>query len=235
VKNKVVLLLALAAILVPWQLAAASTVLPPDAAPAAQQILRLPGGPQEGPYLDEDLTIYNRQDGTDLIQDPLVVFDPTTGKLNPVAATSWSVSPDKLTWTFKIRKGLVWTDGVPLTANDFANALRVQASPKTAYDFTYWTETVQGIKNWKAVNAGKMPLSALGVSAPDAYTLKITTDAPRSYLPAAMVYTWAEPAHVINKYGKNWSTSLTHMVFSGPYMAKTWQKGVAITFVPNPM
>jgi peptide/nickel transport system substrate-binding protein/oligopeptide transport system substrate-binding protein len=221
--------------LVPWQLAAASTVLPPDAAPPAQQILRLPGGAQEGPYLDEDLTIYNRQDGTDLIQDPLVVYDPDTGKLNPVAATSWSVSPDKLTWTFKIRKGLVWTDGVPLTAYDFANALRVQASPKTAYDFTYWTETVQGIKNWAAVNAGKMPLSALGVSAPDAYTLKITTDAPRSYLPAAMVYTWAEPAHVINKYGKNWATSLAHMVFSGPYIAKTWQKGVAITFVPNPM
>ena len=68
-KNKVALLLALAAILVPWQLAIASTVLPPDAAPPVQQILRLPGGAQEGPYLDEDLTIYNRQDGTDLIQD----------------------------------------------------------------------------------------------------------------------------------------------------------------------
>jgi len=234
VKNKVILFLALAAMLAPVRLATAMTTLPPDAAPAAQQILRLPGGAQEGPYLDEDLTIYNRQDGTDLIQDPLVVYDPDTGKLNPVAAESWSVSPDKLTWTFKIRKGLIWSDGLPLTANDFANALRNQASPKTAYDFTYWTETVQGIKNWAAVNAGKMPLSKLGVGAPDPNTLTITTDAPRSYLPAAMVYTWAEPAHVINKYGNAWSTSLTHMVYSGPYMAQEWKKGVSITFVPNP-
>jgi len=234
VKNKVVLFLALVAILIPLQLAVAGTALPPDAAPAAQQILQLPGGAQEGPYLDEDLTIYNRQDGTDLIQDPLVVYDPATGKLNPVAAQSWSVSPNKLTWSFKIRQGLVWSDGTPLTADDFANALRIQASPKTAYDFTYWTETVQGIKNWAAVNAGKMPVSALGVSTPDKYTLNITTDAPRSYLPAAMVYTWAEPAHVINTYGKNWATSLTHMVFSGPYKATEWNKGVSITFVPNP-
>ncbi len=234
-KNRVVLFLAMLSIVVPWQ-SAAGTALPPDAAPASQQILRLPGGAQEGPYLDEDLTIYNRQDGTDLIQEPLVVYDPDTGKLNPVAATSWSVSPDKLTWTFNIRKGLVWSDGVPLTAEDFANALRIQASPKTAYDFTYWTETVQGIKNWAAVNAGKMPLSALGVSAPDAYTLKITTDAPRSYLPAAMVYTWAEPAHVINKVGNNWATAAhwKDMVFSGPYMVQNWQPGVLLTLVRNP-
>ena len=119
-KNKIVLLVALATIAVPWQPATAATTLPPDAAPAAQQILRMPNTGQEGPYLDEDLTIYNRQDGTDLIQDPLVVYDPATKTLVPVAAQSWSVSPDKLTWSFKIRKGLVWSDGVPLTANDFA-------------------------------------------------------------------------------------------------------------------
>jgi len=54
VKNKVILFLALAAMLAPVRLATAMTTLPPDAAPAAQQILRLPGGAQEGPYLDED-------------------------------------------------------------------------------------------------------------------------------------------------------------------------------------
>ena len=84
-----------------------------------------------------------------------------------MAATSWSISADKLTWTFHIRHGLTWTDGQPLTSLDYANALRNQASPKTAYDFTYWTEVVQGIKNWAAVNSGKMPPSALGVGNPD--------------------------------------------------------------------
>ncbi|HXT36778.1 MAG TPA: peptide ABC transporter substrate-binding protein [Chloroflexota bacterium] len=229
---------ALLAMIIPWQYAgAATTVLPPDAAPDSQQVLTLPGEAQQGPYLDEDLTIYNRQEGTDLIQDPLVVYDPSTNKLNPVAATSWSVSADKLTWSFHIRHGMVWTDGQPVTAEDFANALRNQASPKTAYDFTYWTETVQGIKNWAAVNSGKMPLSALGVGAPDPYTLTITTDAPRSYLPAAMVYTWAEPAHVINKVGNIWATAphVKDMVFSGPYEVQSWQPGVALTLVRNPM
>jgi oligopeptide transport system substrate-binding protein len=139
VKKKlgIFLIPALLVTVMPWQYAgAATTVLPPNAAPDSQQVLTIPGGSQEGPYLDEDLTIYNRQDGTDLIQDPLVVYDPTTNKLNPVAATSWSVSKDKLTWTFHIRHGMTWTDGKPLTSLDFANALRNQALPKTAYDFT---------------------------------------------------------------------------------------------------
>jgi len=129
-KRKAALLLALVSILIPWQLTAATTILPPDAAPPAQQILRLPALYQNGPYLDEDETIYNRQDGTELIQEPLVVYDDATGKTIPVAAQSWSVSPDKLTWTFKIRKGLVWSDGVPLTANDYLFMFRNQASPQ---------------------------------------------------------------------------------------------------------
>ncbi|HVC82726.1 MAG TPA: peptide ABC transporter substrate-binding protein [Chloroflexota bacterium] len=231
---------ALLATIIPWQYAgAATTVLPPNAAPDSQQVLTMPGGSQEGPYLDEDLTIYNRQDGTDLVQDPLVVYDPSTNVLSPVAASSWSVSADKLTWTFHIRHGLVWTDGQPVTSADFATPLRNQAKPKEAppYDFTYWTKTVMGIKNWAAVNSGKMPVSALGVGNPDPYTLTITTDAPRSYLPAAMVYTWAEPSHIVNKIGNVWATAshFSDMVFSGPYKVQSWQAGVAVTLVRNPM
>jgi ABC-type transport system substrate-binding protein len=228
---------ALLAMVIPWQYAgAATTVLPPDAAPDSQQVLTLPGSAAVGIYLDEDLTIYSVVGGSNLIQEPLVVYSPETNKLNPVGATSWSVSADKLTWTFHIRHGLTWTDGQPLTSLDYANALRNQASPKTAYDFTYWTEVVQGIKNWAAVNSGKMPASALGVGNPDPYTLTITTDAPRSYLPAAMVYTWAEPAHVINKVGNIWATAphVSDMVFSGPYEVQSWKAGVSLTLVRNP-
>jgi oligopeptide transport system substrate-binding protein len=240
VKKKLGLFLvpALLAMVIPWQYAgAAATVLPPDAAPDAQQVLTLPGSAAVGIYLDEDLTIYSVVGGSNLIQEPLVVYSPETNKLNPVAATNWSVSADKLTWTFHIRHGLTWTDGQPLTSLDYANALRNQASPKTAYDFTYWTEVVQGIKNWAAVNSGKMPASALGVGNPDPYTLTITTDAPRSYLPAAMVYTWAEPAHVINKVGNIWATAphVSDMVFSGPYEVQSWKAGVSLTLVRNPM
>jgi len=237
VKTKIVLFLALMVVLVPFRPTAAATVLPPDAAPDAQQVLTLPGSTAAGAYLDEDLTIYNLVGGSNLIQEPLVVYDPEKNKLNGVGAASWSVSADKLTWTFNIRKGLVWTDGVPVTAEDYANALRNQALPKTAYDFPYWTSVVQGIKNWTAVNTGKMPASALGVTDPSPYVLQITTDAPRSYLPAAMVYTWAEPAHVINKVGNVWATAshVSDMVFSGPYKVQSWQPGVAVTLVRNPM
>ena len=67
--------------------------------------------------------------------------------------------------------------------------------------------------------------------------MTITTDAPRSYLPAAMVYTWAEPAHVINKVGNIWATAphVSDMVFSGPYEVQSWKPGVSLTLVRNPV
>src|SRR5215469_3791331 len=48
----------------------------------------------------------------------------------PGAAESWTVSPDGLVWTFKLRAGLMWSDGVPLTASDFVFGFRRLLDPK---------------------------------------------------------------------------------------------------------
>ena len=85
------------------------------------------------------------------------------GKPAPYLATSWSVSPNKLTWTFKIRSGLKWSDGTPLTAADAA-----------------WTFNLI-MKNKVAATAnGSLVANFASVTAPNATTLVITTKTPES-------------------------------------------------------
>lgn len=205
---------------------------PPDAAPPEKQVVKIPA-PFEGAYLDWFKTVYNRVAGSGIVQEPLVVF----GKDNevvPAAAESWEVSEDGLTWTFHLRKGLVWSDGEPLTADDYVFTFRRAASPENAYDFGWFYSWAGGIKNWDKVVAGELPSTELGVAAPDNYTFTVTTETPKPYLPAIMVYSYPNPAHIVKKYGDNWATSTDTMVYSGPYVVKEWVKNGHILFEPNP-
>src|SRR6478735_4408354 len=77
----------------------------------------------------------------------------------PGIATEWTTSPDGLTWRFKLREAL-WSDGVPVTAQDFVFAWRRLVDPATAARYAYY---IYLIKNAEAVNAGKMPIDALGI------------------------------------------------------------------------
>ena len=71
----------------------------------------------------------------------------------PGMATRWTTSPDGLTWTFYLREAL-WSDGVPVTAEDFVFAWQRLLDPRTAAPYAYFLYLV---KNAEAINAGKLP------------------------------------------------------------------------------
>ncbi|MEY4530230.1 MAG: hypothetical protein RLZZ156_951 [Deinococcota bacterium] len=58
-------------------------------------------------------------------EDGLFKFDPTTGDYIPYMAASYSVSPDKLVWTMNLRKGMKWSDGKPIVADDFVTTFKI--------------------------------------------------------------------------------------------------------------
>ena len=158
--------------------------------------------------------------------------DGPDGETVPGAARSWQTSADGLNWTFKLRPGLVWSDGAPVTADDFVYSLRRILDPKTAAQYA---ALLYSIKNAQAVNGGKMPTTALGVRAIDAQTFEISLEHPVPYLLqlARHQTMFAVPQHVVEKYGNDWIKP-EHIVVDGAYKLAEWVPNSDIKLVKNP-
>ena len=90
------------------------------------------------------------------------------GNVVPGVAEKW-VSRDKdKTWIFTLRRNAKWSDGSPVTAEDFAYAFRRQVDPKTASPYAWFPGKACHILNAAAISEGKLPGTKLGVTAIDA-------------------------------------------------------------------
>ena len=203
--------------------------LPPDAAPPEQQVLIQFS--EDRPYNEWFRSVYKGAAGKYLIGEPLTRVNRDF-ELRGSAAEHWTVSEDDLIWTFYIRPGLQWSDGVQLTAHDYVFSLKRAADPNTAYDFGWY---YQDIKNWTDVVSRKKPLGELGIRALDDLTLEISTRAPIPYLPLLLAYSWVSPEHIVKKYGDTWSAQAETSVSSGPFMVTKWIKGDRMVLEANPM
>lgn len=198
----------------------------------ASSTVTAPGGTTSGTYMDYMKTVYDRAGAPELTSLPLTEFD-SEYKLNPMGAKSWTQSADGLTWTFKLQDGLVWSDGVPLTAEDYVFAL--QRAAKEGYDFNWYWSFAGGIKNWSNVTDHGADPSTLGIKAIDATTIQVTTDAPKSYFPGVASLWYPVPKHVVDKIGDGYALNVNTLVASGPFMVKTWEKSNnTMTLVKNP-
>ena len=153
------------------------------------------------------------------------------GRPVPGMAKAWETSPDGLTWTFHLREAK-WSDGVPVVADDFVFGAQRLMNPATASEYSYLDYV---IKNAQAVNAGKLPPSALGVKALDPKTVQITLEHPAPYLPELLKHQTMYPAprRAVEKWGDAW-TQPAHYLANGPYRLAEWRFGDHIRLVRNP-
>jgi oligopeptide transport system substrate-binding protein len=168
-----------------------------------------------------------------IISDLIVglTTDAPDASPTPAMATSWETSPDGLTWTFHLRDAQ-WSDGVPVTANDFVYAYRRILNPRTASIYAY---LVYILKNGREVNEGKADPSTLGARALDAHTLQLTLEHPAPYLPELAKHQsfFPVPKHVVEKYGDDWVRP-GQFVGNGPYSLVSWRLGDRIQVAKNP-
>jgi oligopeptide transport system substrate-binding protein len=169
------------------------------------------------------------------IADDLLVGltqNDASGRPIPGMAKSWETSADGKVWTFHLRDAN-WSDGVPMTADDFVFSLRRIMDPATG---SQYSSLLYIIQNAEAVNAGKAPLTALGVRAIDPHTLQITLTHPAPYLPELAKHETMLPVpkHVVEKWGDGWSRP-EHYVGNGPYKLVSWRIGDHINLVRNPL
>ena len=142
------------------------------------------------------------------------------GKPTAGLAKSGTVSKDGKTWTFKLRDAK-WSNGDPITAQDFVYSWRRSLNPKTASPYSY---LFSGVKNADAVAQGKMKPSAVGISAPNKKTVVVKLNRPIAYFKVLMAYPLFGPQNekVVNKYGKKYATKAQYQVYSGPFKIKGW-------------
>jgi oligopeptide transport system substrate-binding protein len=168
-----------------------------------------------------------------IIGDLLVglTTDTSNGTPIPGAAESWESSPDGMIWTFRLRDHL-WSDGMPVTAGDFVYGWRRILDPKTASPYGYFLYL---IKNGEAVNSGKMPPAALGVTALDDKTLLVELEHPAPYLLEYLMHmtTYPVPRHLIEAKGDSWTKPGTY-VCNGPFMLTEWDSNDHVTLEKNP-
>lgn len=142
------------------------------------------------------------------------------GKVTPGLAKSGHVSADGLTWTFKLRPAK-WSNGDPITAQDFVYSWRRTLDPATKSPYSYM---FSGVKNAdKIVDSQAEPKSA-GISAPDKETVVVQLEKPISYFKNLMAYPLFGPQNkkVVEKYGKKYGTKSQYMVYSGPFKITNW-------------
>jgi len=148
----------------------------------------------------------------------------------PAAAENWDVSDDGLVWTFHLREH-VWSDGMPVTAEDFVYAWQRILNPQTAAPYA---SLLYIFKNAQAVNAGALPPSSLGASAVDARTLVLELENPAPYLPELMSHftTYPVPKHIVEGMGGDW-TDAENYVGNGPFNFIEWVPNDHITLDKN--
>lgn len=167
----------------------------------------------------------------DDLYEGLVTLD-AKGAVIPGVAKSWAVSPDGLTYIFQLRDDAKWSNGDPVTTDDFLFSFRRIMDPKTASGYA---SVLYPIRNAKEVNTGKLPLNRLGVEPVDSHTLKITLTTPTPYFPMLLTHNTALPVNrkSVEKYGDKF-TLPGNMVSNGAYTLVHFNPNDKIVMHKNP-
>lgn len=168
-----------------------------------------------------------------ILFEGLVALDPQTLQPVPGQAYRWDVSPDGRTYTFHLRPGLVWSDGRPLTARDFAWSWRRALAPVTASRSAGLLYPIRGAE---AVNRGDAGAAeSLGIAAPDDSTFVVTLVDPTPYFLFLTSYNtfFPVPRPVVERWGAHW-TDPDHIVSNGAFTLAFHRQNDRLVFRRNP-
>ena len=150
----------------------------------------------------------------------------------PGDAESWETSEDGTVWTFHLGEDRKWSDGEPVTADQYVYSLRRSAAPETGCPNSYF---VTPILNYDAVSAGDMRPDQLGVKALDEHTLEITLTNPMpSFLEStdASIF-YPQRQDIVEKYGDQYGADADKIVYNGPFVVSEWIHNSSIKLEKN--
>ncbi|MDI1250397.1 MAG: peptide ABC transporter substrate-binding protein [Lacunisphaera sp.] len=168
------------------------------------------------------------------LSEGLLTPDPAGGTPLPGAAASWEVSSDGLTYTFHLRPNAKWSNGDPVTAQDFVYSIhraldRATAAPKASLFL--------GLRGAFQELTGIIDFPVpLGVTAPDPHTLVLTLTQPTADFPSFVASGPWIPVHrqSVEQHGRRWTSPLNY-IGNGPFTLVDWKPNQRITVRKNPL
>lgn len=171
---------------------------------------------------------------SNLLRQMLVGLTTTDNDGNTIAgiAEKWE-SADNKVWTFTLREAN-WSNGEPVTADDFVYSFRRLTDPATASPYATYLADVKVLHAQEIVD-GKVKPEKLGVKAINPRTLEITLSEPVPYFPDTLIHSSVKPVNpkVIAQHGDKW-TLPENFVGNGAYKLKSWTVNDKIVMERNP-
>jgi len=153
-------------------------------------------------------------------------------EIMPDVARSWEMLEGGRKYVFHLRNDVRWSDGTPVTAEDFEYAWKRVLDPATGWPAAHLLYDVKGARAFHGGEAGK---GDVGVRALDEVTLVVELERPTGYFPHLVAYnaTYPVPRHVVEAHGEAW-TEVGNIVTNGPFRLETWKQGESMILVRNP-
>lgn len=150
----------------------------------------------------------------------------------PGVAQSWSTTDNKI-WIFKLRPDAQWSNGEPVTAEDFVYSWRRLVMPENTSPFA-WFAALAGINNAQQIIDGELSSENLGVEAIDTHTLKVILNKPVPYFPSLTANFSLFPVHAetITKFGADW-IKVGNLVGNGAFTLSDRVVNEKIVLTPN--
>ena len=143
-----------------------------------------------------------------------------------------------ITYTYKLRDGLKWSDGKDVTAGDFVFAGQRAASTELAADYGYMFEVVDGYADiWETATDDEAtyvnPDAKLNVKAVDDKTIEVTLTTDVTYWNELLAFPAYFPVREDVVSNESWATDPSTYVCNGPYTIKSWEHNSLITLEKN--
>lgn len=146
-------------------------------------------------------------------------------------AERWEITPEKA--TFWLREDARWSDGVPVTADDFIFAWRKVVEPANASEYAF---IMYYVKNAEAINSGELPVEELGVRALGDRVLEVDLERPVAFFDKLVAFGIYSPVREDFYRSRNgrYGADAEDMVYNGPFMMTRWIHGAHVRLEKNP-
>ena len=196
------------------------------------------GGPEVASLDPAKLTALADARVVAALLEGLTVLDARDLKAHPGVAARWDVSADGRTYTFHLRPEACWSDGKPVTAEDFAWSWRRVLDPKTAAEYAYMLYPIRGAKAYFEAalkSPGKADWAAVGVRVEGPHRLVVELEQPTAYFLSLTAFSTYLPIRrdAVEKHGERW-TFPPNFISNGPYCLTEWRFRSRMRWQKNP-